>query len=414
MKKPKSTVKGDIFPVLVNRAAGALAFPLTNIYNLISEGGSWPKLWKVESVTPIPKKTVPEAPNDLRNVSCTQLFSKAYESFVLDWLSTEITLRTNQYGGVKGSGSEHFLVQLWQQVLENLEDPRGASLLTSSDYSKAFNRINYAACLKALKAKGASTESLRIIASFLTDRTMTVKVGAVSSSLRKVDRGAPQGSLLGVTLFNTYIDDFEAFSADVINYNPTENYTLTEQAPNPPIPHPVPPEPGGRDYRHSPPWVVQLLQVLKYVGDNIINEKINFDGIPTDQNACRTRRAVTTENLVASILHQATSLHMIINALKTHSLCISDLKSYVPKAFFQETSGTQINSQDSLKIIEFAFSSNPDMSAQVEEIRKGFVSRIWTLRHLGHRGMDKADLLKFTNQFCSLFMTIALVSITLH
>ena len=34
------------------------------------------------------------------------------------------------------------------------------------------------------------------------------------------------------------------------------------------------------------------------------------------------------------------------------------------------------------------------MAAQVEEIRKGFVARIWTLRHLGHRGMEKADLLR--------------------
>ena len=84
MKKPKSTVKGDIFPALVNRAAGALAFPLANIYNGISQGGDWPKIWKVESVTPIPKKSIPESVNDIRNISCTQLFSKTYESFVLD------------------------------------------------------------------------------------------------------------------------------------------------------------------------------------------------------------------------------------------------------------------------------------------------------------------------------------------
>ena len=159
-----------------------MAFPLANIFNHISAGG--PRSWKVESVTPIPKKALPESVNDIRNISCTQLFSKAYESFVLDWLSGEIKIRTNQYGGVKGSGSEHFLIQLWQQVLQNLEDPRAASLLTLIDYSKAFNRLNYAACLRSLKAKGASTESLRIIASFLTDRKMTVKVGSVFSTLR--------------------------------------------------------------------------------------------------------------------------------------------------------------------------------------------------------------------------------------
>ena len=394
MKKPKSTVRGDIFPALVNQAAGALAFPLANIYNGISQGGNWPKIWKVEFVTPIPKKSIPESVNDIRNISCTQLFSKTYESFVLDWLSGEVKLRTNQYGGVKGSGAEHFLVQLWQQVLENLEDPRAASLLTSIDYSKAFNRLNYAACLKSLKTKGASSQTLRIIASFLTDRTMTVKIGGVFSTPKKVDRGAPQGSLLGVTLFNTYIDDFEAHSKDIVNYNPTENYVVADQAPNPPPDKPIPLEPSGRDYRHLPPWIQQLIQVLKYVDDNIINEKINFDGVPTDQSSCRTKRAFRTENLVNTIVHQATSLEMVINALKTHSLCISDLKSYLPRAYFVEPSGSTISSQETMKILGFTFSATPDMAAQVEEIRKGFVARIWTLRHLGHRGMSKEDLLK--------------------
>ena len=157
---------------------------------------------------------------------------------------------------------------------------------------------------------------------------MTVKVGGIFSALRAVVGGASQGSLLGVTLFNAYIDNFEAFSRDVMNYNPTPD-TLTEQAPNPPVPLPVLLEPSEQDYRHLPQWVVHLLQVRKYVDDNIINEKLNFDSLPTDHQFFGTKRAVRTENLVAQIFHQATSLGMVINALKTHCLCISDLKSYI-------------------------------------------------------------------------------------
>ena len=122
-KKPKSTVKGDIFPALVNRAAPALAAPLQHIYNNITLTQSWPTIWKTEYVTPIPKKTMPQGPGDLRNISCTQLFSKVYESFILQWLGQQVRLRLNQYGGVKGCGTEHFLVNLWQRVLENIEDP---------------------------------------------------------------------------------------------------------------------------------------------------------------------------------------------------------------------------------------------------------------------------------------------------
>ena len=70
------------------------------------------------------------------------------------------------------------------------------------------------------------------------------------------------------------------------------------------------------------------------------------------------------------------------------------MKSYIPKTFFKDHEGNQIDSKESIRILVFTFSSALDTSAQVEQIRKGFVSRIWSLRHLSHRDMDKADLLK--------------------
>ena len=113
--------------------------------------------WKTECVTPIPKTDVPTSAEDLRNISCTQLLSKVYGSFVLEWLGTQISLRTNQYGGTKGCGPEpSYLVELWQKILEDIEDPWGASSAMSIDYSKAFNRLDFVHCLKALEAKKAS------------------------------------------------------------------------------------------------------------------------------------------------------------------------------------------------------------------------------------------------------------------
>ena len=191
-KKPKSMVKHDIFPVLVNEAAPYLAGPLCHVYNTMISTSTWPMKWKEEFVTPIPKKSVPESLNDLRNISCTALFSKVFESFVLGWLTEQVGMRQNQMGGMRGAGTEHYLVQLWQLVLESLEDPRAASLLTSIDYAKAFNRLDFGCCLKALASKGASNQLLSLVASFLTSRTMTVKVGQAFSAPRIVLGGVPQ------------------------------------------------------------------------------------------------------------------------------------------------------------------------------------------------------------------------------
>ena len=92
-------------------------------------------------MTTIPKKTTPEDINDLRNISCTMLPSKIYESYVLNWAQDEVKLRDTQYGGVKGCSTAHLLVGVLDEVARGLEDDRAAVTLTSIDYTKAFNRL---------------------------------------------------------------------------------------------------------------------------------------------------------------------------------------------------------------------------------------------------------------------------------
>ena len=57
--------------------------------------------------------------------------------------------------------------------------------------------------------KGASSGVLQLLGSFLLDRQMSVKVDNSRSGLRRVNAGAPQGSVLGCFLFNMGIDDLE-------------------------------------------------------------------------------------------------------------------------------------------------------------------------------------------------------------
>ena len=45
-RKPKSMVRGDIFPDLVTKFADLLAVPLTSIYNEITATKIWPEIWK--------------------------------------------------------------------------------------------------------------------------------------------------------------------------------------------------------------------------------------------------------------------------------------------------------------------------------------------------------------------------------
>ena len=215
-RKPKSMVKGDLFPSTVTKFSDFLAIPLCNIYNEVISTHVWPVKWKVEYVTIIPKTAHPESFGDLRNISCTLLASKILESYVLEWAMEEVATKTNQYGGVKGCSGTHMIMKVWQKILANLEDRRAATILTSIDYAKAFNRLSFQKCLTSFAKLGATLPILKLLATFLTDRTMCVRVQNSWSAPRPVTGGCPQGSILGVFLFNVTTDDLEEDSPYIL------------------------------------------------------------------------------------------------------------------------------------------------------------------------------------------------------
>ena len=134
---------------------------------------------------------------------------KNLREFVLNWLSTEVACKTNQYGGVKGCGVGHLLVDMWDEICTSLEDARAAVMITAVDYAKAFNRLSFQHCLEAFARKGACTELIRILATFLSNRTMSVRVNHTWSDPLPVYGGVSQGSILGILLFNVSTDDLE-------------------------------------------------------------------------------------------------------------------------------------------------------------------------------------------------------------
>ena len=457
-KKPPSMVDGDIFPKLIGRCAPFLAVPLTDIYNEILSTYVWPVNWKIEYVTAIPKKNLPESYADLRNISCTKLVSKVFETFVLQFAMEEVSLKNNQFGGVKGCSTAHMLIEIIQEICSNSEDYRSTTVLSSLDYSKAFNRLSFQHCLRAFKKKGASTPIIRLVATFLTNRTMTVRVGSTWSSPKDVFGGCPQGSILGVFLFNLTTDDLEddflAFEQSRLSAQGQE--TEEDGAAAPAVLDPEPDDSSGTDseeeqqrhehrtstptrdfteetidlspigggvYRHEglnitflhnarnhpfeipPPenrvgtQVLELkpVKIVKYVDDCITCEKLNMGEVEIEfvgGEPVKIRRAVGTQNAILSITSNALDKGMKINESKTGLICVSDALHYRPVVFFQATEDIKVECTPSIKILGYHISDKPGAAAQVQSVIKKMRQRYWVLHHLRRVGFNDAELVK--------------------
>ena len=113
-------------------------------------------------------------------------------------VKSEIDVSDIQFGGVKGSGVNHFLVKMWNEIMQGLEEENSSVTLMSVDFSKAFNPLQHQACLQALARRGASNQSIRMVFNFLQDRKMVVRHGYNESRERNVNGGSPQGTKLSL------------------------------------------------------------------------------------------------------------------------------------------------------------------------------------------------------------------------
>ena len=103
-----------------------------------------------------------------------------------------------------------------------------------TDLSKAFDCIDHTLLIAKLSAFGVSPLSLKLLYSYLSNRTQRIKINETFSDRTGTEFGVYQGSILGPILFNINIIDlfYECVDANVASYaDNTTPYSCTTEHP---------------------------------------------------------------------------------------------------------------------------------------------------------------------------------------
>lgn len=83
--------------------------------------------------------------------------------------------------------------------------------IVSMDLSKAFDVIQHSLLLAKIKVYGLDRNSCALLRHYMSHRQQRVKIGDMSASWENIRQGVPQGSILGPTVFNIFINDLFYF-----------------------------------------------------------------------------------------------------------------------------------------------------------------------------------------------------------
>ena len=146
IKTNKSTVKGDFPAKLIKEYAAYLAEPFTHIINSSLKRGEYPKIYKFEVATPVPKVFPPEKVNQMRNISGLLNFDKIMEKMISEVMIEDMKskLDPSQYGNQTGTSINHYLIKMLHRVLSALDTNSSkesfAVIANMIDWNSAFPR----------------------------------------------------------------------------------------------------------------------------------------------------------------------------------------------------------------------------------------------------------------------------------
>ena len=183
---------------------------MVNIINNCIDKNAFPTAWKIARVYLIAKIDNPIDVTKHRPILVLCILSKVFEGVILAQLCNYIEVKANYNLTQSGFRKGHSTITLLLKLRNDIKCAMNTSEVTLEillDFSKVFDTIDHLTLLQKLYKMNFSVESLKLIQSYISERREYAKIDDKTSSTQLNNFGVPQGSILGLVLFNLYIVD---------------------------------------------------------------------------------------------------------------------------------------------------------------------------------------------------------------
>jgi len=200
--KPKGAPGIDgITAGILRKACLPLQEKITDLFLKCLQQGTFPECWKAARLVLIPKPGKDNLGDvkSYRPISLLPVLGKALESVIIENLARETNLdsHSEQHGFTAGRSTVTAMEALYDWV-----DASSARHIFGDffDITGAFDNVQWSPLLGQLLRLGASVGTLRIIGSYLNQRSAEFTLEGTRHT-KMLERGCPQGSKLGPTLW---------------------------------------------------------------------------------------------------------------------------------------------------------------------------------------------------------------------